>query len=203
MRLLVIGAGGHAKVVIDAARAAGMEVTGVVGEAQGRDCLLNVPISRTPDAFEGDAFIVAIGNNQARAESFARYLDSGMHPAVVVHPSAVIADGVEIGSGSFIAAGVVVNVDARIGENAILNTSCCVDHDCVIGDHAHVGPTAGLCGGVVVGTGALVGAGCSIIPLCSVGEWAVVGAGSVVIRDVLAGEVRAGIPARSIPSTLE
>ena len=203
MRLLVVGAGGHAKVVIDAARAAGFDVAGVIGDPQGRTELLGVPISRSAEGVFAENFIIAVGDNRARAELFDQYCRAGQRPAVVVHPSAIIAEGVEVGGGTFIAAGVVINVGTRIGDNAILNTSCTVDHDCDVGDHAHVGPTSGLCGAVSVGAGALIGVGCSLIPLSSVGEWAVVGAGSTVIRDVPAGETHAGVPARLISSTEE
>lgn len=203
MRLLVIGAGGHAKVVLDAARAAMLDVAGVVDPSGACTDLLGMPVSRSADGISADSFIVAVGDNRARARFFDEYSASGMRPASVIHPSAVIAPGVEIGDGTFIAAGVVVNVDARIGSNVILNTSCSVDHDCVVGDHAHVGPTCGLCGGVTVGAGALIGVGCSIIPRRSVGEWAIVGAGSTVIRDVPDSDLQAGVPARPINSIEE
>jgi len=198
VRLLVVGAGGHAKVIIDAARAAGIDVVGVVGNAPGHADLLGVAVSETREGTAADCFIIAVGDNHDRAALFAEYLAAGLRPASVVHPSAVIADGVTVGDGTFVAAGVVVNVDTLVGRNAILNTSCTVDHDCIIGDHGHVGPMSGLCGGVKIGSGALIGVGCSIIPLRSVGEWAVVGAGATVIHDVPAGEKYAGVPARMI-----
>ncbi len=203
MRLLIVGAGGHAKVIIDAARAAKFDIAGVVGDAQGRTDLLGIPISATPDELKADAFVIAVGDNRARAALFDEYLETGMRPAVVVHPSATIANGVEIGGGTFIAGGVVVNVDTRIGDNVILNTSCTVDHDCLIGDHAHVGPMTGLCGGVRVGAGTLIGAGCTVIPTRSIGEWTVIGAGSSVVRDVPDDELYAGVPARPLRPTEE
>lgn len=203
MRLLVIGAGGHASVVVDAAQVAGIEVMRVVGDANGRLEMLGVPIAPTAEGADADGFIVAVGDNLVRAKLFAEYTALGLTPASVIHPSAVIAPGVVVGDGTFVAAGVVINTGASIGSNAILNTNSTVDHDCVIGDHVHIGPMAGLCGGVHVGEGTLIGAGCSIIPTRSVGDWAVVGAGSAVVGDVPAGVTCAGVPARPITTSEE
>lgn len=203
MRLLVYGAGGHAKVVVDAAQAAGDDVVYVIDKQAGHTELLGVPIVATAEGTDADAFIIAVGDNRIRSALFAACIDTGLSPAVVVHPSAIIAPDVEIGGGTFIAAGVVVNAGTVIGTNAILNTSCTVDHDCVVADHAHVGPTSGLCGGVRIGEGALIGVGCSIIPTRSVGDWAVLGAGSVVVGDVPADSTYAGVPARSMRPTEE
>jgi len=196
VRLLVVGAGGHAKVVLDAARAAGFEIAGVIGDRDGRSQLLGVPVSESAEGIEVDGFIVAMGQNRARAEVFARYA-AGPLPAVsVIHPTAIIADGVDIGEGSFVAAGVVVNVGASIGRDVILNTSCVVDHDVVVGDHALIGPTASLCGEGRVGEGVTFGAGASMIPVKSVGDWTMVGAGAAVVTDIPAGVTCVGVPAR-------
>ncbi|MDZ4168504.1 MAG: acetyltransferase [Coriobacteriia bacterium] len=203
MRLLVIGAGGHASVVVDAAQLAGIDVVRVVGDPGGRSDVLGVPVSPSAKGADADGFIVAVGDNLTRAGLFADYSASGLRPATVIHPSAVIAPGVVIGEGTFVAAGVVINTGAHIGSNAILNTSSTVDHDCVIGDHAHIGPMTGLCGGVSIGEGALVGAGCSIIPSRSVGNWTVLGAGTVVVGDIPADGRYAGVPARSITASEE
>ena len=198
MRLLVIGAGGHAKVVIDTARAAGHTIAGVVGTHDDADTILGIPVSPSADGIVADGFIAAVGNNRIRAELFAEYRDRGLTPVSVIHPSAVIAKSVVIGAGAFVAAGVVANVDARIGENAILNTGCTVDHDCVVGDHALVGPTASLCGDSRIGTGVTFGAGASIIPVKRVGDWTTIGAGAAVVDDVPDHAVYAGVPARHV-----
>jgi len=199
VRLLVIGAGGHAKVVIDAARSAGHEVIGVVGDRAGRTELLGIEISHDWGPRDGaDGFIVGIGDNVSRAQRFAHFLEAGLTPVSVVHPSAVIADQVELGAGTFVAAGAIVNIDASIGANAIINTGCTIDHDCVIGDHALIGPNASLCGAVVLGAGALVGAGATLTPGASVGEWATLGAGAVVVGALPARSVSVGIPARVV-----
>jgi len=196
VRLLVIGAGGHAKVVIDAARCTGFEIAGVVGSPDGVTELLGIPVSHDAEQIEADGFIVAIGDNGARASEFDRRVAEGMNPATVVHPSAVIADGVTVGRGAFVAAGVVVNVDATIGDDTILNTGCTIDHDCVVGAHSLIGPNASLCGAASVGAGALVGAGASVAPCTSVGVWSVVGAGAAVVDSMPANRVCVGVPAR-------
>jgi sugar O-acyltransferase (sialic acid O-acetyltransferase NeuD family) len=196
VRLLVIGAGGHAKVVIDTARCAGFEIAGVIGRPGGRSEILGIPVSGSSDGIEADAFIVAFGDNRARAAMFAEQAAGPLPAATVVHPSAVIADGVSIGDGTFVAAGVVVNVDAHIGRDAILNTGCTVDHDVVVGDHALVGPASSLCGESRLGQGVTFGAGASIIPTKIVGDWSIVGAGAAVVGDLPAHSVCVGVPAR-------
>jgi len=203
VRLLVVGAGGHAKVVIDTARTAGLSVTGVIGTARDAEQILGIHVSRDAAEVEFDGFIIAVGNNSVRAKMFEEYRDRGLNPVSVIHPSAVIAPSVVIGAGTFVAAGVVVNVDARIGEDAILNTGCTVDHDCVVGDHALVGPTASLCGESRIGTGVTFGAGASIIPVKGVGDWTTIGAGAAVVDDVPDHVVYAGVPARHVATAEE
>jgi sugar O-acyltransferase (sialic acid O-acetyltransferase NeuD family) len=198
VRLLVIGAGGHAKVVIDAARGAGFEIAGVLGRPGDADEVLGIPVAHDRGRIDTDAFIVAIGENAARAATFVACLEAGLTPATVIHPSAQVADDIQIGRGTFVAPGAIVNIHARIGENVILNTGCAVDHDVVVGDHAHVGPTVGLCGGAHIGEGALLGVGASVIPRGRVGEWAIVGAGAVVTNPVPPHAVWGGVPARSL-----
>jgi len=198
VRLLIVGAGGHAKVVLDAARCCGMEIAAVLGTEGGVTELLGEPVVRgSADlaAIAPDAFIIGIGDNRARAEAYAEYLALGLIPATVVHPSATVAASVTLGAGTFVAAGAIVNPEAVVGANTILNTGCTVDHDCVIGEHALIGPTASLCGAVRVGDGTLVGAGASVVPGASVGAWSVVGAGAAVLADVPDSSVAVGVPA--------
>jgi sugar O-acyltransferase (sialic acid O-acetyltransferase NeuD family) len=198
VRLLVVGAGGHAKVVMDAAMAAGHEIAGIVGAVTDPAELLGVPVSASADDIDADGFIVAIGENAVRAEHFARYSAAGHIPLAVIHPSAVLGTGVEIGAGAFLAPGVIVNTDARIGADAILNTGCSVDHDCTIGPHAHIGPQVALCGGVSVGEGALIGVGACASPGVHVGPRAVIGAGAAIVEDLPGDHVCVGVPARAL-----
>jgi len=196
--LLVIGAGGHAKVVIDTAKTAGLQVSGVIGGESSPPEILGIPVTRDRSGIQADSFIVAVGDNTARSALFAEYLEAGLTPVTVIHPSAIIADSVSLGAGTIVTAGVIVNVDAKIGDNVILNTGCRVDHDCIIGDHAHVAPGVTMCGGVHMGEGSLCGVGSSAIPCVVVGDWSIVGAGSTVIADVPPNSVWGGVPARPL-----
>ena len=203
MRLLVIGAGGHAKVVIDAAEAAGHTIAGVVGTPSDVSEILGHPVVDSADDVAADGFVVAVGDNRTRAGIFAEYVAAGLKPAVVAHPSLVLGSDVTIGEGTFVAPGVIVNTGARIGSNVILNTGCSVDHDVIIGDHAHVGPRVALCGGVQLGEGVLLGVGACAVPCATVGAWSVIGAGAAVVDDLPANSVCVGVPAREIHPTPE
>lgn len=201
MRLLIVGAGGHAKVVLDAALSAGMDVAALRGEPGDPTAVLGVPVVFGDETAEADSYIVGVGDNETRATLFAAWRDRGLAAVSVVHPSAVIADSARIGAGTFIAAGVVVNPDAHVGENAILNTGCTVDHDCSIGDNAHIAPGASLSGAVAVGDGTLLGVGSCAMPGVSIGAWSVVGAGAAVVHDIADATVAAGVPARAFRQT--
>lgn len=196
MRLLVVGAGGHAKVVIDAAQEAGHDVVAVVGLPSDAAEILGHSIVHSAEGIAADGFVIAIGDNATRARHFAEYAASGLAPAVVVHPSVIVGADVELGGGTFAAAGVIINAGARIGADSILNTGCTVDHDCVIGAHAHIGPQVALCGGVKLGEGVLLGVGACASPRASVGAWSVVGAGAAVVGELPSRSVCVGVPAR-------
>ncbi len=198
MRLLVVGAGGHAKVVIDAAAEAGFEIAGVIGIATDAPEILDHPVSQDREGVLADGFIVAIGDNALRSRYFAEYRAAGLAPASVVHPSVILGSDVEIGAGTFIAAGVVINTGTRIAEDCILNTACTVDHDCVVDAHVHIGPQVALCGGVTLGEGVLLGAGSCASPRASVGAWSVIGAGAAVVGELPSHTVCVGVPARVV-----
>jgi len=198
VRIVVAGAGGHAKVVIDAARAAGHDIVAVLDERTDIAELLGATLVRSLDGVAAEGFVVALGDNRARRERFAELTAAGLSAVPVVHPDAVIAESATIGAGSVVFAGVVVNPDAVIGDDAILNTGCTVDHDCRIGDHAHIAPGVNLCGNVSVGEGALVGVGSCASPGARIGAWSIVGAGATVTDDVAADTVCVGTPARPI-----
>ena len=201
-RVILIGAGGHAKVVWDTMRAMGAQVIAVLDDDEKiwGHAFMNLkvegPTTRISE-FQAEGAIIAIGDNPARRQMYERVSRQDVPLLNVIHPTAVIAPAVELGKGIVVFANVVVNIGTRIGDNVILNTACTIDHDCIIGAHAHVAPGAHLAGGIRVGAGALIGIGAAIIPNIRVGDWSIVGAGSVVVRDVPAGATVVGSPARA------
>lgn len=198
--LVLFGAGGHARVVLDAARAAGMRVDWVIDDDPHDSALDGVPVVGASDerwmGLGAFRFVVTIGRNPSRAEVFARLESRGGTAVSVVHPAAVISPGAGLGSGTVVMAGVVVNAGARVGKNCILNTGCSIDHECLLGDHVHVCPGVHVAGRVSVGTGTMLGIGSCVTQCLTIGAWTTVGAGAVVVRDVPGGVVVYGNPAR-------
>lgn len=193
-RLVIVGAGGHAKVVLDALARASVAVRRVdlvdqQTARQGAELMGHVvgPMPVEAD-LHGAHFHLAIGDCQARARLHAALSTRGGLPWTIVHPAACVGRGAELGSGSFVAAQAVVGPDTALGDGCIVNHGSVVDHDCRIGDFSHIAPRATLCGGVQIGSGVLVGAGATILPGVSVGDGAVIAAGTTVLRDVAAGE---------------
>jgi sugar O-acyltransferase (sialic acid O-acetyltransferase NeuD family) len=193
----ILGAGGHAKVVIRTLQEAGVSVKAVFDDDPGKwgsrviDIAVAGPIAEAVRA--GIPAVVAVGDNAARrriVESFdCEWLTA-------VHPRAIVDATVRLGRGTVVFAGAVIQPDTVIGDHVIVNTSVVIDHDCVVERYAHVGPTACLTGGVRVGEGALVGAGSVTIPGVNVGAWAVIGAGAAVTADVAPLSLALGVPAR-------
>ncbi|MGB9792450.1 MAG: acetyltransferase [Thermacetogeniaceae bacterium] len=199
-QVVVIGAGGHGKVVAEAAAAAGYEVLGFFDDFAESSPLEKYPLlGRIADlrekAARGVLSVIAVGDNRRRCE-LAAEISGYARFATVIHPTAVVAESAQIGEGTVVMPHVTVNACAVIGRHVILNTSCVVEHDCVVGDYAHISPGAVLCGGVRLGAGVQVGAGAVVIPGCSIGSWSVVGAGSAVVSDIPEGVVAVGVPAR-------
>jgi len=204
--VLIVGAGGHGQVVADILQeacrhGADAEPVGFLDDDRSLwgQTVLGLPVlGAVADlpAMPHDAVIVAIGDNAVRWRLLCGLRASGVRLTSAVHPSAVIAQGARLGAGVAVCAGVIVNTGSIIGDRVILNTACTVDHHNCIGDCAHIAPGAHLAGRVVVGEGALVGIGSSVTPGRRIGQWATVGAGAVVIRDVPAGSVAVGVPAR-------
>lgn len=201
-RILIIGCGGHGKVVADILQQRGAHVYGFLDDDPTTWGLtrLGVPVLgslATLSLHAPDGVVLGIGLNRIRqqmVERFGTQADPLWYNAI--HPRAVVAPSARLGRGVVVAASAVINPDAVIGDHVIINTGACVDHDCVIESYAHVAPGAHLAGGVRVAKGALVGAGATIAPARSIGAWATVGVGAAVVQNVPADVVAKGVPAR-------
>lgn len=201
--LLVIGAGGHARVVIDVARAAGFNpVAALDPSSVGSTC--NGVAVIGDDAMAESLFadglkhcVTAIGDNRLRSKLGERLRHIGFTLPLVAHPSAILSPSARIGEGTVIMPLAVVNASAEIGRLVIVNSAALIEHDCTIGDGAHIAPGCRLGGTVSVGAGVLVGIGSVVRPEATIGDHATIGAGSTVIGDVEASVVATGCPARA------
>jgi sugar O-acyltransferase (sialic acid O-acetyltransferase NeuD family) len=205
---LILGGGGHAKVLIDSIQASGsIDGFGILDsdpDLWGTK-VLGVPVLGT-DEMIGELvsqgaqnFIVglgSVGDNGPRRRLYELGLEHGLSPLDIRHPSAVCSTFASIQPGTLVGPGAVINADAEVRANVILNTGTIVEHDCVIGDHVHVSSGATLAAAVRVGLLAHIGAGATVRQGIRIGEGAIVGAGAVVVRDVASWTVVVGVPAQ-------
>ncbi len=206
---ILFGAGGHARVLVDALIEGGAELP--IGaltpdQTQWGGDVYGVPIlgddtllASLIEQHRLTHFIVGVGSvkdARVRLRIYELGIKHGLQPLTVRHPSAVISMRVESGAGVQWLAASVVNAGAVIGNNVIINTGAIVEHDCRIGDHVHVATGARLAGSVIVGDGAHIGIGASIRQGIVIGQGAVVGAGAVVVKNVRDGSTVVGVPAR-------
>ncbi len=195
--ILILGGGGHAKVVIDCIRAAGDTVSGVLDDrlAPGSR-VLDVPVlGKIADyvKYPDSRFLIAIGNNAVRRR-IALSMKVKWHTAV--HPRAVLSPSAVIGCGCVVMPNAVINAGAIIGDHCIINTGAIVEHDNRLSDFVHISPAAALGGTVAVGEETHVGIGAVIRNNISVCGGCTVGAGAVVVKDITECGVYVGIPAR-------
>lgn len=204
--LIVIGGGGHARVLVSTLIQLGRCVLGFAENERsqadifGIACLGDDKAVLAHDPAEvllinGVGSVAAVANRVRVHEWFrARGYEFGS----VVHPSAIVAAEVRLSAGVQVMAGAVLQTGVIAHENCIINTGALVDHDCVVAAHAHIAPGAVLCGDVHVGVGAHVGAGATIIQGRTIGSGSIVGAGAVVLSDVPESCTVVGVPARSV-----
>lgn len=209
-RIIVIGAGGHGRVVVDTLHCLGRAATAVVIDSNPRlwgNSILGVQVRGGDDQLkelvaEGfGAFVVAIGGIRQfslRRLLFDAAVSLGLRPLTLRHPTSICSKFASVGDGCQLMAGIVINTQARIDENCILNTRSIIEHDCRIGREVHIAPGACLAGGVEVGDQVHIGAGATICENLKIGIRAIVGAGAVVVRDVPPETVVVGVPARVI-----
>lgn len=203
-QVLMLGAGGHAKVVIELLRAGGQTVGAILDADPRPRQILGVPVIGGDErlaALRAEGFaraFIALGDNRLRLKLARQAQAAGYRLVNALSPAAVLSPSAQIGVGVALMAGAVVNAEARIGDLAIVNTGARIDHDCVLGEACHVAPGCALSGGVEVGALAFLGVGACATPQVRIGEAAMVGAGACVTRDILPRTVAVGVPARTI-----
>lgn len=204
MRLAILGAGGHGKVIADLALALDYEEIVFFDDAwpetssAGQWPIAGTTAMLMDSISEFDASVVGIGDNKVRHEKYAGLQVAGAPIATLIHPTAHLTSSARIGVGSIVCAGATVNVDSVLGCGVIVNTGAIVDHECRISDFVHIAPGAVLSGGVQVGTHSLIGVGGCVKRGISIGDDVIVGAGAVVVSDIVEGMIVVGNPAREL-----
>jgi len=198
--VVLIGAGGHAKVVADAVLCSGGRVVGFYDDAADPAAALVLPGAThlgpvASAAAEARPLLVALGSLEVRRKSIDACASATF--ASAIHPRAIVSPGATVAHGTLIAARAVINPGARIGPHAIINTGAIIEHDCTIGENTHIGPGAILSGGVTVGTDTLIGSGAIALPGVKIGSNCVIGAGAVVTNDLSDGSRAVGVPAKT------
>lgn len=204
-KVLIYGAGGHCRVTINLLQRLGYQIIGILDDDPklhnssysgyriigGFDLL-------TKGNYQDCKLVIGVANPAIRRKIFEKVSSLGYELITCVHPSAYIADDVNLGSAVMVMANAVVNTGAKLGKGVVINTAAIIEHDCIIHDFVHIAPGVHLAGAVEVGGGTFIGIGATIIEFVRIGENAVIGAGAVVIHDVPPGSTVVGNPAKVI-----
>lgn len=191
--MYLFGASGHAKVIIDILEASNVEIAALIDDNQDINELHTYKVLH--GITNASPIIISIGANLIR-KKIAEKLTGTF--GLAIHPTAILSPTAKINVGTVVMQGAIIQSDTIIGKHCIINTRASVDHECIIEDFVHISPGAVLCGNVSVGEGVWIGAGATIAPGIKIGKWSIIGAGAVVVRDVEANTVVAGVPAKVI-----
>lgn len=210
--IIILGAGGHAKVLIDTLQNQAANLLGITDPGPNKfgQVIFGVPVIGNDDSIfkynNKSIYLVngigMIDNSDRRRQIFKYFNRCGYNFASVVHDSAVISPNTEFFEGVQIMAGAIIQAGSTIGINSIINSRANIDHDTIIGAHVHIAPGVTISGGVRIDDGTLIGAGATIKQEIKIGSNCIVAAGAVVIRDVPAGTTVMGVPARVVERKL-
>ncbi|MDO8269088.1 MAG: acetyltransferase [Candidatus Levybacteria bacterium] len=203
-KFILVGYSGHALIVVEAAKRAGLVPTGYIDLIEAKFNPFNIEYLGSEDNpnaliwLRSEKLIHGIGNNSIRYRIAVTLRKKGKEFSTVIHPNAIVSSYSKIASGSFVAQGAIVNPFAEIGQDVILNTGCIIEHECQIQNAAHIAPGAILTGNVKVGKRSFVGANAVVKQGLTIGDDVIIGAGSVVLHDIDCNETWVGNPARKI-----
>jgi sugar O-acyltransferase (sialic acid O-acetyltransferase NeuD family) len=187
---VLIGAGGHAKVIIEIIEQIDGAISFINNTASSIQELHGYPVTTQLPGADA-AVVIAVGNNHTRRDIASRMNNRF---ATAIHPKANLSSRCTVGEGTVVMAGATINSDTQIGNHCIINTNASIDHDGRIGDFVHISPGASLAGNVTVGEGTHIGIGASVIPNIHIGKWAIIGAGAAIVSDVPDHAVVVGVP---------
>lgn len=195
--MVLFGASGHCKSVIDIAESIGQKVSIIYDDKPKTEAVCHIPVEKFVNDLSGqkETWIISIGNNSIRKEISEKLPQKF---GQLIHKTSSISSWSSIGVGTVVMAKVVINACATIGKHCIINSGAVIEHDCTLEDFVHISPNASLAGGVQVGEGTHIGIGACVIPGVKIGKWATVGAGAVILKDVPDGAVVVGNPGRVI-----
>jgi len=201
--ILIMGAGGHAKVLIDALKKLDRTILGILDPSPSMSTVLEIPVlggneeleRYPPDQVDLINGLGSIKTVSSREQLFNKFKEQGYKFSSVIHPNAILSESCCLGEGVQILAGAIIQVGVELGKNVIVNTGSLVDHDCHIGEHCHIAPGVALSGNVKVGDKTHIGMCAAIIQGIEIGKECLIGAGSVVIRSIPDSAVAYGNPA--------
>lgn len=205
-KIIIIGAGGHAKVLIDALLSANEHIYALTDNNSKRkgSKVFGIPIIGDDEkilSYASNEILLVNGlgsthSTALRKKLYNKWITKGYEFKTIIHPSATVSLLANIAKASQILANAVVNASASVAENCIINTAAIVEHDCQIDKHVHIAPNATVLGGVNIGAESHIGAGATILQNLAVGERCLVGAGAVVVKSVATGQKVLGVPAK-------
>lgn len=193
--MIVIGASGHSKVIIEALFSNGLKPDFIIDDNPKVEDIFGIEVKKCTEFPASKKVVIAVGDNRSRKEISDSHLFDYQK---VFHRQSLISKTAKIGDGTVVLAQAVVNPDAVIGRHCIINTASVIEHDCMLADFVHVSPKAALAGGVVVGEGVHIGISACVIQGVKIGRWAVIGAGAVIVEDVPDYATVVGNPGRVI-----